>query len=69
MVDIWRLTGLISCFFGIIFCYRASKKYKDTGFPGRHLYAVAWMLFSMLIPVLNIIVSCYYSIVLFDNRK
>ena len=62
LIHIYFLTILISCFLGLIFSYRGAKKYKGTPLPGKYLYRLVWMLFSLPIPGLNILVTGYYSI-------
>ena len=67
LIYFYILTVLISAFLGLIFTFRGVKKYKKTPLPGKCLYRIAWMIFSLPIPGLNILVYVYYSIFLFDN--
>lgn len=50
---IYLITVIISCLFGIIFCYRAYHKYKY--FQAKGMYYLAFLLFAILIPFINII--------------
>lgn len=62
---IYLITVIISCLFGIIFCYRAYYKYKY--FQAKGMYYLAFLLFAILIPFINIIISFYYMINLFEK--
>lgn len=62
---IYLITIIVSCIFSLIFCYRCYNKY--VAFQGKGLMYISFLLFSILIPFLNIIVSFYYMINIFEK--
>lgn len=61
------ISVIISCIFNLIFCVRGMLKYKEI--EGKYLYCMALILFTILIPIVNIIVSAYFMIFLFERIK
>lgn len=61
----YHITIVISCVFGFLFCYRAYRKYEY--FEAKGLYYLAFLLFAILIPFINIVVSLYYMANLFEK--
>lgn len=67
VVKLEIISVIISCIFNFIFCVRGMLKYKEIG--GKYLYCMALILFTILIPIVNIIVSAYFMIFLFERIK
>lgn len=61
------ISVIISCIFNLIFCVRGMLKYKEI--DGKYLYCMALIVFTILIPIVNIIVSAYFMIFLFEKIK
>lgn len=64
-IIICLITVVISCIFSLLFCYRAIHTYEY--FEAKGLYYLAFLLFAILIPFINIVVSLYYMANLFEN--
>lgn len=61
------ISVIISCIFNLIFCVRGMLKYKEI--EGKYLYCMPLIVFTILIPIVNIIVSAYFMIFLFEKKK
>ena len=64
---LYEITIFLTCIFNIIFAYRANKRYRYI--KGYHIGHLALILFTCIIPIINMLVSLYYAIFLFGNFK
>ena len=59
-------TGVVTCILYFIYLFRSKNKYET--YSSEIFGYMAWILFASVIPVLNIIVTGYYAIFLFERN-